>query len=117
MCFFIIIIGFLKRIFIQLLLIVLFLLVCYLVFTKGNWNVGTLTHVFCRSSIWLWPNGGRDLFIFFALGFKFYLCTPVIPAVPYILIGLIGYLASPGISCGACITQTPRVTKKKICEL
>jgi len=42
------------------------------------------------------------------------LCTPVTPAVPYMLTGLTACSVGPGISCGERkLARTPRVTKKK----
>jgi len=42
------------------------------------------------------------------------LCTPVTPAVPYMLTGLAGYSVGPEISCGARkLARIPRVKKKK----
>ena len=62
----------------------------------------------------LWPRGGRDLFPFFASGFKPHLSMSVTLAVPYMLTGLAGCSVSPMISCGARkLTRTTRVTKKK----
>jgi hypothetical protein len=41
------------------------------------------------------------------------MCTSVIPAVPYLSIGLVWCLVDPGISRGARkLAQTPRITKK-----
>jgi hypothetical protein len=41
-------------------------------------------------------------------------CTPVTPAVLYLLTGLAGYSVDPGISRGARkLAQTPRVIKKR----
>jgi hypothetical protein len=62
----------------------------------------------------LWPSGGRDLFPSSARVLAL-LCTLVIPAVPYMLTGLAGYLVDPGISCGARkLVRTSWIKKKLI---
>jgi hypothetical protein len=56
----------------------------------------------------------KRLVPFLCIRIQVLLCTPVIPAVPYMLTELAGYLVDPMISYGARkLARTPRVTKKK----
>ena len=55
----------------------------------------------------------KEFVLFLCTRLQVLLCTPVIPAVFYMLTGLARYSVDPGINCDARkLARTPRITKK-----